>query len=690
MAVYLNSLIEFIEAHRCNQLVLQSDQKTVAQRAGGESFPLPELLSAVQIRTILAEVLPASHIALLDSGQSFVYQHASDRGAFDVRVTQNGPTIAVTLSRHLPLTAPASIGGEWSSVPPKIAPTLPAEPQFTRPTTPHVEPAGAGSRAGILAHAAFPHATPSILKWQETTTRVLGAVFGIAVGLLVSIVLYAVSDRRSMVGHMFDLRDYQAIVPVSVCCMFFWGVFICHFRWMRIRALERVCPTGLVVGAIETLSTGGVKRLSADLEGKEQATHSPLLRRLLAVVQQWLLHPGLQDADLILQQHVAHDAESVHRGYNLVRTFVWALPVLGLIGTVVGIALAVGGFAKFLGGNIDDVGVIKQSLVGVTGGLSFAFLITLEGLLTSLLLMLAASSLQSREERLLATVQQEIADHFLPAVQRLDPEKKAGADDRNAMQQALQHIAEGVMRRVAAFSTQLGDEMEQRQAAHSQQLTNWSASLRTEAEVAATRLTQAVSHFGGDLETASGNFLSRLSLIQDTLQKHTEELQKLAGTITSSTSQTQQDITKAAGEQIAAVRAASETVARLSETTASALARQEALESAMRGFADDKLLQSLNSVSTSLREQTAQTISAAEAAKALSDTTRDVLAGQSSLQQAMTQWHELGLQQTLGDMAKSLVHVGRVLESFRKPIVFQAVEVDSAPPLARDVKEARL
>src|SRR6185503_12035794 len=86
------------------------------------------------------------------------------------------------------------------------------------------------------------------------------------------------------------------------------------------------------------------------------------------------------------------------------------IPITVPIRPRTGISFAVGGFGQFLGGNVDDVTTIKRSLVNVTGGLSFAFLITLQGLLTSLLLMLPASALQPREERLYANVQRDISD----------------------------------------------------------------------------------------------------------------------------------------------------------------------------------------------------------------------------------------------------------------------------------------
>jgi hypothetical protein len=143
-------------------------------------------------------------------------------------------------------------------------------------------------------------------------------------------------------------------------------------------------------------------------------------------LEQWLIRPSLQNAHLVIEQQVMADREATQRAYNLLRMFVWATPVLGLIGTVVGISIAVGGFAGFLSTSVDDVSKIKAGLVGVTGGLSFAFLITLEGLLSSLILMLFTSNIQTREERLYAAIERDVAEKFLPELQRIAPERDLG------------------------------------------------------------------------------------------------------------------------------------------------------------------------------------------------------------------------------------------------------------------------
>jgi biopolymer transport protein ExbB/TolQ len=196
--------------------------------------------------------------------------------------------------------------------------------------------------------------TPKVLKQPEGRARVWAAIGGIILGGCVAALCYSLLPHKSIVGRMFDFSKVEVVVPVSIVAVFFWGLFLCWYRWRLVRVCERASSSKLLTAATSTLSEKGVRKLVAQLQ-EPVAEFNPLLRRLKALVSQWQLKPGLVEADLVLQQFVADDEESTRRAYSLVRTFVWALPVLGLIGTVLGIAFAVGGFGEFLGGREPKV-----------------------------------------------------------------------------------------------------------------------------------------------------------------------------------------------------------------------------------------------------------------------------------------------------------------------------------------------
>ena len=80
--------------------------------------------------------------------------------------------------------------------------------------------------------------------------------------------------------------------------------------------------------------------------------------------------------------------------------FVWAIPVLGFIGTVLGLSVAIGSFSTTLkaDGNME---AIRESLEGVTQGLATAFETTLVALVCALILQLLITYLQGRESEFL-------------------------------------------------------------------------------------------------------------------------------------------------------------------------------------------------------------------------------------------------------------------------------------------------
>jgi len=276
----------------------------------------------------------------------------------------------------------------------------------------------------------LPNDVPRVLIGSEELQRKRAATQGVLTGLIISAVLGLLTAKGSVVRHMFDPHTPTAAVPTSILCLFFWGLIYGMNRRRRLQAIDSLCGQDLLPAVVAGLQKHGVDRMEEALRGEvgqySVVRHSPLLRRIWVTLEQWLIRPNLQNAHLVIEQQVISDREATQRAYNLLRIFVWATPVLGLIGTVVGISIAVGGFASFLSTNVDDISKIKEGLVGVTGGLSFAFLITLEGLLTSLILMLFTSNIQTREERLYATIERDVAERFLPELQRISPERDPG------------------------------------------------------------------------------------------------------------------------------------------------------------------------------------------------------------------------------------------------------------------------
>jgi hypothetical protein len=124
----------------------------------------------------------------------------------------------------------------------------------------------------------------------------------------------------------------------------------------------------------------------------------------------------------------------VDSSYTIVKVFIWAIPILGFIGTVLGISTAVSSFDLEAAGSIE---VIQKQLGEVTGGLSEAFDTTLISLIFSLCVMFPTSLLQKAEEDILNQVDDYCNEYLL---KRLREPGESGSGDPSAVMQRIEEL----------------------------------------------------------------------------------------------------------------------------------------------------------------------------------------------------------------------------------------------------------
>ena len=95
-----------------------------------------------------------------------------------------------------------------------------------------------------------------------------------------------------------------------------------------------------------------------------------------------------------------NDEDVMEGSYSLIKGLIWAIPVLGFIGTVQGLSKAIGGFGSVLN-QTTDIGELRPALQSVTGGLSVAFETTFVALVAALVIQLLLTVVRKGEEQLL-------------------------------------------------------------------------------------------------------------------------------------------------------------------------------------------------------------------------------------------------------------------------------------------------
>lgn len=132
----------------------------------------------------------------------------------------------------------------------------------------------------------------------------------------------------------------------------------------------------------------------------DEPKHFILFNRIVVALANLRNLGRVGDVGDILNSQAESDESAIETSYSLVGGFLWAIPVLGFIGTVLGLAYAIGDFAGVLQ-QAEDIEKIKDSLRGVTQNLKLAFVTTLIALIAALVIQLWMTYLKKSEQEFL-------------------------------------------------------------------------------------------------------------------------------------------------------------------------------------------------------------------------------------------------------------------------------------------------
>ena len=230
----------------------------------------------------------------------------------------------------------------------------------------------------------------------------VNSVLTFLLALVLSLAIYAVMIfviRQSFVGKMFLDRGFT---PYVMTVLFSWSLVIIYFKSRKLTFQQRSLKLRIVPTENDfVLSVATVDQVLGEMRRQVDDPRCFVLFNRVQVALSNLRNLGrVADVDEMLRSQAELDESSTDTSFSLTRGFIWAIPVLGFIGTVMGLSEAVGGFGDVLSRTADPQ-ALAQSLKGVTAGLSTAFETTLLALLFALGLQLIVTFLQKNEEEFL-------------------------------------------------------------------------------------------------------------------------------------------------------------------------------------------------------------------------------------------------------------------------------------------------
>jgi biopolymer transport protein ExbB/TolQ len=129
-----------------------------------------------------------------------------------------------------------------------------------------------------------------------------------------------------------------------------------------------------------------------------------LARRLREALEHVSRRNSAETLDDQLHYLAAIDADRLHASYAMIRLIIWAVPILGFLGTVVGITMAIASLR---------VDAVQESMAAVTSGLGVKFDTTALALTLSMILMSLQYFVDRAETELLTAVDRRAEEELI-------------------------------------------------------------------------------------------------------------------------------------------------------------------------------------------------------------------------------------------------------------------------------------
>lgn len=210
-------------------------------------------------------------------------------------------------------------------------------------------------------------------------------------------------NRWQMVNMFFHGGpENRSTIPYYTMFLTMWSLAFLLIKWRKLVIQKRALRIRLLPDDPDyILSPQNSAELIRHLNRRVYMAEGFLVHNRILKALANLKNIGrVADVSSVLKDLAAADEKYTEGTYTLPRGLIWAIPVTGFIGTVLGLSQAIGGFGAVIARGAD-FSELKSSLGGVTGGLAVAFETTLIALVAALIVQLLLTILVQKEEAFL-------------------------------------------------------------------------------------------------------------------------------------------------------------------------------------------------------------------------------------------------------------------------------------------------
>ncbi len=259
------------------------------------------------------------------------------------------------------------------------------------------------------------HRLPILSNAIIVPTALGGAVFLLLIALIDSRVIESTLCDRYLVGHPIA-RITTCLFCIGMVHLFAnWrsqrkqsrGVDAIQLNHLRIQNAKTNQPVLDLDDVHEHDDVTLAKKYLQGLSATPNATHGHLLfRRLVSILNFIRRNQATSAVEAELKYQSEVDADEQYQSNAFVRILIWATPMLGFLGTVIGISQALGQL------NVGPDNDLQGMMAGLQSNLYVAFDTTAQALVLSIVMMFGMFFLEREQKQLLQTVDAEAMEQI--------------------------------------------------------------------------------------------------------------------------------------------------------------------------------------------------------------------------------------------------------------------------------------
>ena len=313
--------------------------------------------------------------------------------------------------------------------------------------------------------------TRMVWKEQDPTNPNAMHSFGIGIGITLTwfAIIYFFKAPPDKVSSQFTTGEVLANlfykhfeVSFANTLFFAWAAAILYLKMLKLNHQRRAMLLDVLPRALgNEINAGNVSTFIDHVYGlPERLRDSLMVNRMRKALEFFEVRQNVADVSMLMASQSAIDGSRIMGSYIVVRAVLWAIPLLGFIGTVIGLSGAISGMSF---SNVEDVSKIVGSINNVTSGLGTAFDATLLGLIFAVFLNFPLNSLAKHEEEALNDIDAYCNEVLLPRLADGAAAKKEHADSDlqslGAVADAVVHALTGAQQEFLTHLNTLSEKM---------------------------------------------------------------------------------------------------------------------------------------------------------------------------------------------------------------------------------------